>query len=66
MRQRHGQTLWTLALPGMLVERVETREEFVVAKNAGFLDFQGQTSSAGRKCSRRMKSRPIGSIIYAC
>jgi len=49
----------------MLAEKVETREEFMAAKKAGFLYFR-DISSAARKYSRRMKSRPTGSIICAC
>jgi c-di-GMP-related signal transduction protein len=47
----------------MLAEKVETREEFMAAKKAGFLYFQGYFFRRARKNSRRMKSRPTGSII---
>jgi c-di-GMP-related signal transduction protein len=50
----------------MLAEKVETREEFMAAKRRlAFCTFR-DISSAARKYSRRMKSRPTGSIICAC
>ncbi len=48
----------------MLTEKVETREEFMAARRLAFCTSR-DISSADRKFSRRMKSRPTGSIVCA-